>query len=171
MNPSLHKGHFLMLRWQSGTLSLMKSGHPTSSHPSNNLLKITFWLFLLLFVCFYTYLVSCNGPCALKEKWHRKEHIIIIIIMYKPWQLYGCACCLADAGCHRYQSCLGSLCRKGGLTWSQPQRGGSCAEPSADSPQMCDLLPSPAQNKALKNWRKEKPDSKEPGQLSERMME
>ena len=26
------------------------------------------------------YFVSCNGLCALKEKWHRKEHIIIIII-------------------------------------------------------------------------------------------
>ena len=25
-----------------------------------------------------TYFVSCNGPCAPKEKWHRKEHIIII---------------------------------------------------------------------------------------------
>ena len=28
-----------------------------------------------------TYFISCNGPCALKEKWHRKEHIIIIIII------------------------------------------------------------------------------------------
>ena len=28
----LVKGHFLMLRRQSGTLSLTKSGHPTSSH-------------------------------------------------------------------------------------------------------------------------------------------
>ena len=27
---------------------------------------------------FFTYFVSCNGPCALKEKWQRKEHIIII---------------------------------------------------------------------------------------------
>ena len=26
-----------------------------------------------------TYFVSCNGPCAPKEKWHRKELIIIII--------------------------------------------------------------------------------------------
>ena len=25
--------------------------------------------------------MSCNGPCAPKEKWHRKEHIIIIIII------------------------------------------------------------------------------------------
>ena len=25
----------------------------------------------------YTYFVSCNGPCVPKEKWHRKEHIII----------------------------------------------------------------------------------------------
>ena len=31
--------------------------------------------------CFFTYFVSCNGPCALKEKWHRKEHIIIIIFI------------------------------------------------------------------------------------------
>ena len=28
---------------------------------------------------FSTYFVSCNGPCAPKEKWHRKEHIIIIL--------------------------------------------------------------------------------------------
>ena len=69
----------IMLHRLSWTLSLTKSGHQTPCHPSNNLLKITFWLFLLLFVCFYTYLVSCNGPCALKEKWHRKEHIISII--------------------------------------------------------------------------------------------
>ena len=27
---------------------------------------------------FFTYFVSYNGPCAPKEKWHRKEHIIII---------------------------------------------------------------------------------------------
>ena len=27
-----------------------------------------------------TSFVSCNGPCAPKEKCHRKEHIIIIII-------------------------------------------------------------------------------------------
>ena len=32
------------------------------------------------FFIFFTYFVSCNGPCALKEIWHRKEHIIIIII-------------------------------------------------------------------------------------------
>ena len=29
---------------------------------------------------FFTYFVSHNGPCAPKEKWHRKEHIIITII-------------------------------------------------------------------------------------------
>ena len=29
---------------------------------------------------FPTYFVSCNGPCALQEKRHIKEHIIIIII-------------------------------------------------------------------------------------------
>ena len=29
-------------------------------------------------VVFFTYFVSCNGPCAPKVKWHRKEHIIII---------------------------------------------------------------------------------------------
>ena len=28
---------------------------------------------------FLTYVASCNAPCAPKEKWHRKEHIIIII--------------------------------------------------------------------------------------------
>ena len=30
---------------------------------------------------FSTYFVSCNGPCAPKENWHGKEHIIIIIII------------------------------------------------------------------------------------------
>ena len=30
---------------------------------------------------FSTYLVSCNGPCVPKEKWHRKEHTIINIII------------------------------------------------------------------------------------------
>ena len=30
---------------------------------------------------FFTYFVSCNGPCTLMEKWHRKEHIINIIII------------------------------------------------------------------------------------------
>ena len=33
-------------------------------------------------VFFSTYFVSCNGPCAPKEKWHRKEHIITIIIIH-----------------------------------------------------------------------------------------
>ena len=31
-----------------------------------------------------TYFISCNGPCAPKEKWHRKEHIIIIIYYFSP---------------------------------------------------------------------------------------
>ena len=35
--------HFLMLRWQSGTLSRTKSGHPTPSHPSNHFLKLIFF--------------------------------------------------------------------------------------------------------------------------------
>ena len=39
----LVKGHFLMLRPQSGTLSLTKSGHPTPSHPSNRHLKLVFF--------------------------------------------------------------------------------------------------------------------------------
>ena len=33
------------------------------------------------FVLFFTHFVSCNGPCAPKENWHRKEHIIIITII------------------------------------------------------------------------------------------
>ena len=33
-----------------------------------------------LFCFFLTFFVSCNGPYALKEKWHREEHIIIIIV-------------------------------------------------------------------------------------------
>ena len=36
----LVKDHFLMLRRQSGTLSLTKSSHPTPSHPSNHHLKL-----------------------------------------------------------------------------------------------------------------------------------
>ena len=39
----LVKGHFLMLRRQSGTLSLTKSDHPTPSHPSNHHLKLIFF--------------------------------------------------------------------------------------------------------------------------------
>ena len=39
----LVKGHFLLLRQQSGTLSLTKSGHPTPSHPSNHHLKLIFF--------------------------------------------------------------------------------------------------------------------------------
>ena len=39
----LVKGHFLMLRQQSGTLSLTKSGHPTPSYPSNHHLKLIFF--------------------------------------------------------------------------------------------------------------------------------
>ena len=31
------------------------------------------------FSFFLTYFVSSNGPCAPKKKWHRKEHIFIII--------------------------------------------------------------------------------------------
>ena len=30
---------------------------------------------------FFPLLISCDGPFAQKEKWHRKEHIIIIIII------------------------------------------------------------------------------------------
>ena len=36
-------GHFLTPRRQSGTLSLMKSGHPTPSHPSDHHLKVIFF--------------------------------------------------------------------------------------------------------------------------------
>ena len=48
----LVKGHILMLRRQSGSLSLTKSGHPTPSHPSNHHLKLIFSAVLLIvFVC------------------------------------------------------------------------------------------------------------------------
>ena len=99
-----------MLRRQSETLSLTKSGHPTPSHPSDHHLKFIFFSSPTDCACvgergregerdrgreregerertsglsqsvtfFSTYFVSCNGPCAPKEKWHRKEHIIII---------------------------------------------------------------------------------------------
>ena len=103
-----------MLRRQSETLSLTKSGHPTPSHPSDHHLKLIFFSSPTDCVCvcvterdrqtdrereregrergrtsglsqsvrffFSTYFISCNGPCALKEKWHRKDHIIIIIV-------------------------------------------------------------------------------------------
>ena len=39
----LVKGLFLMLRRQSGTLSLTRSGHPTPCHPSNHHLKLIFF--------------------------------------------------------------------------------------------------------------------------------
>ena len=42
----------------------------------------TVWKFFLFF--FSIYFVSCSGPCALKEKWHRKEHIVIIIMNKSP---------------------------------------------------------------------------------------
>ena len=35
--------------------------------------RVCFWFLV------FTYFVLCNGSCARKEKWHRKEHIIIII--------------------------------------------------------------------------------------------
>ena len=37
-------------------------------------------VFLILKSFFY-FFVPCNEPCALMEKWHRKEHIFIIIII------------------------------------------------------------------------------------------
>ena len=38
------------------------------------------WVFLFcFFVC--TFFFSCNGPCAPKEKWHRKQRIIVIVMM------------------------------------------------------------------------------------------
>ena len=39
----LVKGHILMLRRQSGTFSLTKSGHPAPSSPSNHHLKLIFF--------------------------------------------------------------------------------------------------------------------------------
>ena len=99
-----------MLHYVSGTLSLMKSGHPTPSYSSNHLVKpflfqqsYTFYLYVCMCVCVrasdlsHSVRVSCfvlfffntsitffnlfcfiiNRPCAPKEKWHRKEHIII----------------------------------------------------------------------------------------------
>ena len=40
-----------MLRWQSGTLSLTKSGHPAPSHPSNHHLKLIFFSSPTDFAC------------------------------------------------------------------------------------------------------------------------
>ena len=103
----LVKGHFPMLRRQSGTLSLMKSVHQIPSHPPNHHLKLIFFnsptdcvgrggrgqtvrererelvVYRKVWEFFFssTHLVSCHWPCAPKEKWHRKEHIIIIIII------------------------------------------------------------------------------------------
>ena len=94
----LVKGYFLILHRQSGTLSLMKSGHPTPSHPSNHHLKLIFFSSPTDCVCVgggtnglsqsvrspppQTYFIACNGPCAPKEKWHGKEHIIMMKTLY-----------------------------------------------------------------------------------------
>ena len=34
------------------------------------------------FFFFLTYFFSCNGPCAVKEKWHINEHISIYCYYY-----------------------------------------------------------------------------------------
>ena len=48
----------------------------------NGLLQSMRFLFFYHFQqFFFTYFVSCNIPCAPKEKRHRKEHIISIIII------------------------------------------------------------------------------------------
>ena len=107
----LFKGHFLVLRRQSGTLSLTKSGHPTPFHASNHHLK-------LIFFSSPTHRVwrggkkerewgrergkenererererertsglsqsvrGGYGPCTPEEKWHRKELLLLIIII------------------------------------------------------------------------------------------
>ena len=47
LNNCLNCSWLLDWTWQSGTLSLMKSGHPTPSHPSNhhlNLFQQSYWL-------------------------------------------------------------------------------------------------------------------------------
>ena len=43
-----------------------------------------------LFFFFLTYFVSCNGPCAMKEKRHRKNTIIIFYYYY--YYSYCCCC-------------------------------------------------------------------------------
>ena len=37
------------------------------------------FLFVVVSVCLFVF-VLCNRPYALKEKWHREEHIVIFII-------------------------------------------------------------------------------------------
>ena len=41
-----------------------------------------FFFFFLYFDHFSLFFVWCDRPCAPNEKWHRKEHIIIIIILH-----------------------------------------------------------------------------------------
>ena len=85
--------------------------HQTSFYPSSHLLKHIFssspseCVCVCMCVCdlvawhnlgevvgflpvtfFKTYFVSCNRPCAPKEKWHRKEHIFIIVTV---WQIFN----------------------------------------------------------------------------------
>ena len=40
---------------------------------------------------FFAYFVLCNGPCAPKEKWHRKEHISNSSSMYSMFFIMGVA--------------------------------------------------------------------------------
>ena len=54
----LVRGHFLMLHYVSGTLSLMKSGHPTPSYSSNHLVKP------FLFKQSYTFYLFCFCVCV-----------------------------------------------------------------------------------------------------------
>ena len=47
------------------------------------------WMLCTVQSLFFTYFVSCNGLCAPKEKLHRKEHFIIIIIIIITWVVRG----------------------------------------------------------------------------------
>ena len=62
------------LKWSDAALAWVHDEINSTAVKTVTLYKNTFYLIN------FTYFISCNGPCAPKEKWHRKEHIIIIII-------------------------------------------------------------------------------------------
>ena len=69
----LVKGHFHMLRWQSGTLSLTKSGHPTRSHPSDHHLLLIFF--------------SSPADCVCWGGGERERECGLVVYL-KVWELF-----------------------------------------------------------------------------------
>ena len=82
--------HLLMLHQQSGTLSLMKSGHPTPSHPSNHHLKL-FFSAVLLILC-----MCVCGRDRKKGGWgggereseRERERERKLVVYHKVWDFF-----------------------------------------------------------------------------------